>query len=247
MNSVVGHVAGLWRYPVKSLAGEPMRALRVDQRGVELDRVWGLVDREGGIASGKTTRRFRKVPGLLRHSSHLDGQPVPVITLADGRCARVDSPEAGQLVREIAGPGWSLQREDSVSHFDEGAVHLITTTTVATLSDAAREPISVERLRPNVLLETDATGFPEDEWVGQTLRLGEVGLQIVGRAVRCVMVNHAQPTLRPRRDVLKTIGALNGSYAGVYANVLAPGTIRTGDKCTLLTASRTERQHNDHG
>lgn len=61
----IGRVAGLWRYPVKSLDGEQLEQVAIDRRGVERDRLWALVDGEGKIASGKPTRRFRKVPGLL--------------------------------------------------------------------------------------------------------------------------------------------------------------------------------------
>lgn len=102
--TAVGRVAGVWRYPVKSLDGEQMPALALDRRGVERDRLWALVDGNGAIASGKRTRRFRRVPGLLRHSSHLDGE-IPVITLSDGRAARADHEEAAELLREMPVPG----------------------------------------------------------------------------------------------------------------------------------------------
>jgi uncharacterized protein YcbX len=233
MNRLVGHVVGLWRYPIKSLAGESMEELRFDRRGVALDRLWALVNGEGEIASGKTTRRFRKVRGLLRHTALLE-DGVPVIALANGRSAPVGSPEAQALLREIAGPGWSIQREGTVPHFDAGAVHIVTTTTLATLSAAARAPVAVERLRPNVLLDVSEDGFAEDAWAGRMLRLGEVELRICCRVERCVMVNHAQSALPARRDVLKTIGRINGAHAGVYAEVLRPGSVRLGTAATML-------------
>src|SRR5215208_8343971 len=154
-------VAELWRYPVKSLGGERVTSVAVDERGVAGDRIWALTDTEGGIASGKTTRRFRALPGLMRHRSHLDGDE-PVITLTDGRSARACSPELDAVVAAISPPGWALQREASIRHFDAGAVHVVTTATLATLSAAAGEPVGVERLRPNILLDTghDAP-FPE--------------------------------------------------------------------------------------
>lgn len=230
--TVVGRVGGLWRYPVKSLGGERLEALSFDQRGVTGDRRWALVDANGGIASGKPTRRFRKVPGLLRHSSRLEGE-VPVIALVDGRKAAVDSDEAARLVHEIAGPGWSLRRERAVSHFDAGAVHLVTSATLATLSAAARWPVSVERLRPNLLIELEGEGFPEDKWLGRTLELGTARLRVTKRVVRCAMVNHPRASLRARRDVLKLIGALNQVCAGVYADVLVPGEVHAGDSIAL--------------
>lgn len=231
-SAVVGRVGGLWRYPVKSLDGERLDVLSFDQRGVTGDRLWALVDAEGGIASGKPTRRFRKVPGLLRHSSRLEGE-VPVVALVDGREAAVDSEEAARLAHEIAGPGWSLRREGSVSHFDAGAVHLVTSVTLATLSAAAHSPVSVDRLRPNLLIELDGDGFPEDAWLGRMLELGSARLRVTERVVRCAMVNHPRANLPARRDVLKLIGALNQVCAGVYADVVVPGEVRAGDPVAL--------------
>jgi uncharacterized protein YcbX len=236
----VGVIAGLWRYPIKSLDGESRAELAIEERGAELDRLWALVGPEGAVASGKTTRRFRKVPGLLRHSSRMDGD-APTIKLIDGREARVGTTGAERLVREIAGPGWSIQREGSVSHFDAAPLHLITNATLATLSAAARAPLAVERFRPNVLLQTDAEGFPEEEWIGRILRLGEVELRVVDRVERCVMVNHARATLPARSDVLKTIGRVNGVCAGVYAQVLRPGTIRVGARAMLTDGAPARR------
>jgi MOSC domain-containing protein len=233
--TTVGRVGGLWRYPIKSLDGERLDALTFDRRGVERDREWALVDTEGGIASGKRTRRFRKVPGLLRHAGRLNGE-VPVIALEDGRAAPVDSDEAARLVEEIAGPGWSLRREEAVPHFDAGSVHLVTSATLTTLSTAARWPVSVERLRPNVLIELDDEGFPEDRWLECTLELGSARLRVTKRVVRCVMLNHRRPNLRARRDVLKLVGRLNQACAGVYADVVEQGEVRVGDPVVLEPA-----------
>jgi uncharacterized protein len=222
-------VAELSRYPVKSLGGERVTSVAVNERGVAGDRIWALTNTEGSIASGKATRRFRALPGLMRHRSHLDDDE-PVITLADGRSARAGSPELDAVVAAIAPPGWSLQREASILHFDAGAVHVVTTATLATLSAAAGEPVRVERLRPNILLDTghDAP-FPEGEWLGRTLRIGNVELSIVDRTVRCVMVGHGQARLEPRPKLLKTIGRANQASAGVYADVIAPGTLNQAD------------------
>jgi uncharacterized protein YcbX len=226
-------LAELWRYPVKSLAGERLHRVTVNRRGLDGDRLWALVDPDGGIASGKTTRRFRRLPGLLHHRSHLE-DGVPVITLADGRSARAGSGERAALVSEIAPPGWSLQREDRTPHLDAGPVHLVTTPALATLSKVAGEPIPVGRLRPNLLLEVDHTApFPEDEWLGRTMLIGGVELRILDRTERCAMVGHAQSSLEAHPTLLKTIGRINGVCAGVYAEVTVPGVLNEGDVARL--------------
>jgi uncharacterized protein YcbX len=117
--------------------------VRLDARGVEFDRIWALVDHEGGIASAKRTRRFRKVPGLLRHGSRLEGA-APIVTLSDGRRARAGTREMIEIVEAMAGPGWSLEREDDTPHFDADALHLVTTATLASLSAAIGARVAVE-------------------------------------------------------------------------------------------------------
>jgi uncharacterized protein len=223
-----GIVRALWRYPVKSLGGERLDALAFDTRGAQRDRGWALVDREGGIASGKPTRRFRKVPGLLLHAARSDGDGPPRIALADGREAVAGTPAADALVAEIAGSGWSLQPEARTPFFDQGAVHLVTTATLASLG-----AIEAQRLRPNVLLEVEADGFPEDAWIGRELRIGAVTLRVAERVGRCVMVNHARPSLPHRPEILKAIGERNEACAGIYADVVAPGMIAVGDRAAL--------------
>jgi len=56
-----------------------------------------------------------------------------------------------------------------------------------------------------------------------------VELSIVERTVRCVMVGHGQARLEPRPKLLKTIGRANQASAGVYADVIAPGTVNQAD------------------
>ena len=208
---------------MKSLGGERLERVDVDARGLVGDRGWALVRGvDGKIASGKPTRRFAKVPGLLHHSARLvDGEPE--ITLADGRSAPASA--AGELTAAIAPAGWALEREDGVSFFDTAAVHLVTDTTLATLD------ISVERLRPNLLIAgaPDDEPFPEDAWIGRTVRVGGVVLRIFDRTERCVMVNHSRPTLPHVPRLLQKIGRANAACAGVYASVMAPGSVGVGD------------------
>jgi len=71
--SSVGRVASLHRYPVKSLAGESLAAVEVDARGLAGDRAWAVRDPDGKLGSGKSSRRFRKMDGLLLLSGAYDG------------------------------------------------------------------------------------------------------------------------------------------------------------------------------
>jgi hypothetical protein len=201
--------------------------LLFDERGVVADRVWGLVDGAGKIASGKTTRRFLRVDGLLRHGARLGADGVPLLYLADGR---VLAP-SDEIARELAGEGWRFGQERSVSHLDAGPVHVVTTATLASLGAAAGARVEPERLRPNVLI--DAGGVREESWAGRRLVIGEVELTVDGPTERCVMVGLAQRELPRRQYLLRTIGRWNQLCAGMYASVTRPGRMHVGDPVTV--------------
>ena len=179
------------------------------------------------LTSGTEMTTVGRVGGLWRYPiKSLDGERLDALTF-DRRGVERDREWA------LAGPGWTLRREAAVPHFDAGSVHLVTSATLATLTAAARWPVSVERLRPNVLIELDGDGFPEDGWLECTLSLGSARLRVTKRVVRCVMLNQRRPNLRARRDVRKLVGRLNKACAGVYADVVEPGEVRLGDPVTL--------------
>src|SRR5215212_4657879 len=86
VTSDLGRVAALARYPVKSLAGEALAEATVESHGLAGDRTWAVYTEDGGIGSGKTTRRFRRVDGLLGLAGRSAGG-APVVTTPDGRSA----------------------------------------------------------------------------------------------------------------------------------------------------------------
>lgn len=218
-------MVGLWRYPVKSLRGERADSLALDSRGVLGDRLWALADAHGKLASGKSTRRFRRVAGLMHHGARYDGD-VPVLMLADGHEIRGDAANVDLAVAEMAGAGWSLTREGRTPHHDAAGVHVLTTATLRALASIAGGPVEADRLRPNVLLDLDGESFAEDRWpTGATLVIGGARLQLVGRTERCVMTTQAQAGLPYRPAVLKSLGQHNEACAGVYAQVLTSGAV----------------------
>ncbi len=78
VDPLTGRVAALIRYPVTSMAGEALTAADVGPRGLDGDRSWAVRTEDGGIGSGKTTRRFRRVDGLLGLAAAPGEDDVPV-------------------------------------------------------------------------------------------------------------------------------------------------------------------------
>jgi hypothetical protein len=99
--TVVGTVAELWRYPVKSMQGEQLRQAHVTEAGVEGDRAFALIDAEtGNIASAKRPSRWGR---LLEASARLAGSGAATITLPDGEALATDDDRAEKLLSEFIG------------------------------------------------------------------------------------------------------------------------------------------------
>ena len=108
MGESIGTVTGLWRYPVKSMGGEPVERVAAGIRGLAGDRGWAVVDVETGkVASAKRPKRW--LPLLECSAAYVeepeaDAQPGPVrITLPGGRELTSDDPDANRLLSEAIG------------------------------------------------------------------------------------------------------------------------------------------------
>lgn len=231
--SDVGIVSALWRYPVKSMLGEELARLDIEPRGIVGDRVLAVRNADGKIGSGKSTRRFGRVEGLLFCRASLDGD-TPWIELPDGTKVRADAESAEERLAAALGQPLSVVREEAVSHLDAAPVHLLTTASLRWLADRLGEGAAdVRRFRPNVVVDVAGTSRAEEAWVGRTLRCGEIELRITERTVRCVMTTLAQRAIEHAPAVLGTLAADNDACLGVYAEVVRGGTMRVGDALSL--------------
>jgi uncharacterized protein YcbX len=122
--------------------------------------------------------------------------------------------------------------------FDLAVLHVLTTATIERLR--ALYPngrFEVRRFRPNIVVaaEPDAHGFVENGWIDHTVEIGgEVRLRVTGPCPRCVMITLPQGDLPKDPGILRTAAQHNQANVGVYADVIAGGTIRRGDPVTLV-------------
>lgn len=217
--TVVGHVTHLGRFPVKSLGGEHLAEVELDRRGIVADRRWALREPDGKLGSGKSTRRFRAMPGLLELSATLDGDE-PEVTFPDGRRMRPGA-ALDEALAAYVGRLVQLAEEREIPHHDAAPVHLVTD---ASCREVGAEPAS---FRANVVIDTHGTdGLVEDAWIGAVLRVGSAGvrLRVTGTTERCVMVGS---------ETLRRVSDRNDLQLGIYAEVLETGVLRTGDEVRL--------------
>jgi uncharacterized protein YcbX len=235
-------VAELWRYPVKSLQGEPLELAAVTTAGVEGDRRFALFDIDTGF--GLTARR---VPELLFASARFSDDGGVDITLPDGSVTRDDDALSAWLGRRVtlrsADSGVAPHYESPLDFEDEpgsdwtpwdgasGAYHDSAKARVSLVSMATIGAWDPRRFRANVYLD----GEGEDALVGSKVTLGGAALDVGKRLARCVMTTRAQAGGVERDlDVLRTINRERDGCLAVGALVRQPGTVRVGD--TLILA-----------
>lgn len=112
---IVGAVAGLWRFPVKSMRGERIDQAELTGRGLVGDRAYALIDADTGkVVSAKSVRLF---PDLLGCQAAFVEPPqagrelAPVrITLPDGVTVTSDSSDADRVLSACFGRNVTLAR-----------------------------------------------------------------------------------------------------------------------------------------
>lgn len=216
------YVAGLWRYPVKTLAGErlPMTTLTAD--GLPFDRIVQVHGPEGV----RTSRRHYKLLGL-RGTLDAEGRP-----LINGH--PWDSAEALALVKRAAGDDAWLEAYDGPERFD---VLPLLVATDGTVEAFGRD---IRRLRPNILIG-GVEGMEERRWPGAELHIGSAVIRLDSLRGRCPMTTVDPDTLDRDPEVLRDIGRRFGGRLALNADVARGGDIRVGDAVTLVRLSHSPR------
>jgi uncharacterized protein YcbX len=224
----VGRIAALWRYPVKSMAAEPLDAVEVSWNGLAGDRRWAFVQ-DALVRSNFPWLTIRERSDMWSYRPHFTQPERP-----EKSPTRVRTPDGAEL--DVTDPALAAQLGGGVrpikqnrGTFDAMPLSLITTRTVAELGAHAGLDLDPRRFRPNLLVESDTR---EHEWVGATLRLGDMTMRVDQRDSRCVIVNVDPETSRRDPRVLKTVAKASDNCAGVYGSVVEPGRVALGDAVT---------------
>ncbi|MED3573679.1 MOSC domain-containing protein [Cytobacillus praedii] len=229
----VGTIKDIRRFPVKSILGESLSSISIDKRGLFGDRLWAIKDMNGKFGSGKTTRRFQQMDGLFKYKARYEGT-APILTMPDGTEYRGDDVAVNETLTMLLGFPVTLTREESISHFDEGPISIITTSSLRILSQELGEPVDPRRFRANFLIDTELTGSLEKDWVDRLIKVGpNVILKVVAPLERCVMVNNSQEELNQDNRVLRNLVNNHDASFGVWAKVEVSGKVNDGDKVFL--------------
>src|SRR5260221_2981092 len=187
----IGQVEAIFRYPVKSMRGEPLDAATLGWHGIDGARRFAF--RRLDDRSGMPWLTASTLPDLVRFTPLSE----------DGKLTHVRTPEgedlplfgealAAEVGRRHKAPVQMMQMKHGI--FDEATVSVIASGTVREICQLGGTSEEVRRFRPNVVVRTTrAIPFEEDEWVGGVLTFGEgndaPAVTATMRDIRCVMVN----------------------------------------------------------
>jgi uncharacterized protein len=227
----VGRVAALWRYPVKSMAAEPLEEVEVAWAGFAGDRRWAFV-RSGIERSGFPwmTIRERSNMGEYRPSFvdpfRPDDSRTVVSTPTGDELEVVDPALAAEL-----GEGVRVIKQDR-GVFDAMPLSLISTQSVAALGALVGSELDPLRFRPNLLIEASEP-YEEETWVGSVVRVGGMAMRVDQQDERCAIVTVDPVTSERNPAVLRTIAQQRDTCMGVYGSTVTPGRVAVGDPVVL--------------
>ena len=210
------YIKELWRYPVKSLAGERVKEISVGELGLEGDRLIHVQGEGGRLITSRTHPRLLSLKGTLG----IAGQ-----ALVNG--TSWTSTEALDLVKAAAGREAKMGYYDGPERFDVLPLSITT--------DGAIEHMKIDgrRLRPNIVIG-GVEGLTERNWPGRKMRIGSLLIYAQRLRPRCVMTTWDPDTQKQDISVLKRIVNELDGVMSLDCSVTEPGTIHEGDRVELI-------------
>jgi uncharacterized protein YcbX len=246
MRLEIGHVEAIFRYPVKSMAGEPLAAAQLGWHGIEGDR--RLAFRRIGDRSGFPWLSASKLPDLLRFAplrreNGASGVLPTHVRTPDGEELPVLGEElATEVARRYGSPVEMMQLKHGM--FDDASISVIASDTVREIGRLAGLTPDARRFRPNVVVRLlESVPFQEDAWLGGVLSFGGANdapaIAVTMRDVRCSMLNLDPDSGVPAPEMMKAAVRANQNNAGVYGAVTRIGRLAVGQTIFLYPPGPT--------
>jgi uncharacterized protein len=216
-------VSEIWRYPVKSMAGERLDECEITDHGLLGDRRWAFIDRSPN-RDGKWFNIKQHAP-LMTYHARLTEVGVAVVA-PDGTSVALD----GDLVRRFqAETERPIElRELEGGNFDDSQVLIVNLASVEAFALEAGMPLDPRRFRANLYIH----GLePEEElrWLGRVIRAGEAELEVTSRCERCKVITMDPDTTEAAPELLRLLVELHDERLGMYCRVVKPGRVAVGD------------------
>ena len=227
-------VVQMWRYPVKSLGGEPLRAVELRAGGMPFDRRYAVMDSDPNRAGKPLTARIDK--RLLAYGASVrDGQVI--VRAPDGGEHRVDSPAWLDLLRADLDRPVSLWSSEAPEH-DDADILVLNAASLRALTGEYGSFINPLRFRPNFVVDgPDLAAYVESEWEGADVSVGGAVLHVQYPDQRCVVTTIEPETLATDPSFLRLIVERHAGRFGMYCSVVRSGPVALGDEWRPARAS----------
>jgi uncharacterized protein YcbX len=232
-----GRVAELHRWPVKSMAGQPVAALNIDERGAAGDRAHALFDEFRGAPRRLTVRQVPRL--LLWHAGYNgadvtpDDVPFPELTAPDGRTFDWRDPDLRQALADDLGRPVALKRDLGLMQDLDHSLLVTTQATLEAVSSALDTDIDLRRFRTNVHIVLDAPAYAEEEWEGRVLTIGDATFRLLHPCERCVIPTRDPDTAQKWPELLRWLTRERHMLFGMNARPLHRARIAVGDPVSL--------------
>lgn len=240
-----GSVFQLWRYPVKSMAGERLIAARFGLHGVVGDRTHALfADRDGEFRSVTA----RETPALLAWKATYpfapDGSlkptpPVASVSAPTQKSWQWGDPRLKHTLEDSLGRAVTLRRDPVAGFHDVGGTVLVTVeATRAAFEQELGSTLDIRRFRPNVHVELDCNPWDEFGWEGYHLRFsGGVQLKLTQVCERCVITTRDVRTQEKWPELMDRLHDDHAQRFGIYGVVHIAGRMEIGERAELIPAT----------
>ena len=209
-------IAQLWRFPVKSMAGESLDEADVHWHGIRGDRRYALVQPEL-VHSDFPWLTIRERAEFVRYRPRLLTPDKPDASRVLVRTPDGEEVEIEALAERLNAHSIKLNR----GAFDSAPLSLISLGTIGDLDP--------RRFRMNLVIDAP-DAFAEDDYLGRTLRIGGLRLRVDRPDSRCVIITTDPDTGERDPKILKQFGRVHNACAGVYCSVVEPGVVSVGDE-----------------
>ena len=243
----IGHVEAIFRYSVKSMAGERLEVATLGWHGLDGDR--RLAFRRLEDRSGMPWLTASKLPELVlftpqRRQDGAHGDLPTHIRTPDGEELPTFSQDLSKDVeRRYGAPVQMMHLRHGI--FDDATISVIASDTVREIGRVAGRSLDVRRFRPNVVVRLlRSVPFQEDEWLGGVLSFGEgdgaPAIAVTMCDERCSMVNLDPDSVNSAPEVMKAVVRANQNNAGIYGAVTRIGRLAVGQ--TIFLRAATEKR-----
>ncbi len=227
-----GTVTELHRWPVKSMAGQPVDTLAIDRRGAEGDRAGAVFDVHKGAPRRLTAR---EAPRLLAwRAAHDSGPGETVLRAPDGAEWAWSDPGLPAALSGDLGRDVTLHTDPALQ---QDLPDSLLVTVQATLDAVGRElgtELDLRRFRTNVHVELDAAAFAEEGWEGRRLRVGDAELELLHPCERCAIPTRDPDTQAKWAPLLRHLFACHSGRFGINARATGAATIDVGDRVEVV-------------